>query len=148
MNKSIYRVFAFSLFLIIGFLVTPQNTMAGSCSTSCTGAAGSGMNCNVTAMLTCPAGFPTLENIDTQVAVSSYGANCARGAADDLMATATHMVGAGTNGGAYASCVFFFVQFCRNTAATMIDNDNVVCTVNAAGDGLPVELLEFSVNNY
>ena len=124
--------------------------IAAQCSTTC-GPGGGGMSCSV--MLTqspCAANgaflctaYPSSQTIVTTAVIDSTNADCLPGAGGDSLAMAVHTAGQGLP----AECVFRFrvarcssIISCTAAAPALVD-----CTVDDTSDGLPVELMEFSV---
>lgn len=110
---------------------------ANTCVTNCTGTTGGGKTCFVYLInpnffgCTFPGGHGTLAH-------ATLNASCLIGTAGDLKATAIHTVGQGSS----ARCEFSFGFWCYFPSGPVNLQD---CTVDTAGDSLPVELMAFSV---
>ncbi len=120
-------------------LATPQANAQLACNTTCTGATGTGMTCTVTVM--CPVFSPYFCAFASEMIVGSMNAGCNLGPPTaDGAAMATHTPSQATP----ASCSFFFGINCGVTNCTETSTLTDTCVVNA-GDGLPIELMEFSI---
>ena len=115
------------------------------CNNGCSPISMGGNHCYVSAMCPSPA-FPIPVSVQT-FPVTNSSAMCAVGAAGDLMATASHLPGSGPNSGTMAACGFSFGAFCQSAGGMTagLGNYTSICIVNAS-DGLPVELMEFSLD--
>lgn len=137
-----------SLMLLPALRLTPP--VGAQCSTTC-GPGGGGVSCTV-ALTQSPCvalgdylctAYPPSETMVMTTVFNSTNATCLPGGSGDSSAMALHIAGQGLP----AECVFRFrVARCSSGInCTAAAPNTVTCTVNDAGDGLPVELMEFSV---
>ena len=121
------------------------------CNTTC-GPGGGGVSCTV-ALTQSPCvangnvlctNYPASETIVMTSIFGSTNASCLPGATGDSSAMAVHTAGQGLP----AECVFRFrVARCSSGAnCSAAFAQTVTCTVDDTSDGLPVELMEFSVD--
>ena len=113
------------------------------CTAMCnpTATAMGGKLCYATALCT-NANYPNPVAGGTGV-MTSVSAMCSAGM-PNLMGKAIHYPGSGANSGTMANCGFYFTGQCANATGTGIPYSGT-CNVTFA-DGLPVELIQFSVD--
>ena len=139
-----------SLLPLLVFLASGRSE--AQCNTNCN-PTGGGVSCTV-ALTQSPCvangnvhctNYPPSETMVMTTVLSATSASCLPGATGDSIAMAVHTSGQGVP----AQCGFRFrVARCSsgiNCSAAFAET--VVCTVDDASDGLPVELMEFSVED-
>jgi len=133
-------------FIVLALTLTSvSNIEAQSCSAQCGPSGMGGKLCNGYLLNPCPVpGLPTTVIVYTlpQVAASAL---CTAGTPSDLKFTVSHAPGYGPNNGTQASCSVLFRWYCSSTATTpAMTTNSMGCSVEVT-DGLPVELMEFSL---
>lgn len=114
------------------------------CMTTC-GSGGGGMTCTVSVTMCSDAAYVFFCPVNnfTTTATGTLNAACNVGTLFDGVAMATHTAGQGSN----ANCSFQFRGICGSTAACAYGMGHfVTCQVDQS-EGLPVELLDFSLES-
>ncbi len=147
-GRCLHRLFIVLVPLLVFLAVNAPPAQSQSCYVSCGTATGGGMTCMVRAHVCIAYACPTLVHRST-VATGTVNANCNVGASGDLMATASHTPGQGPA----ANCTFLFMDGCYVSVVYPYtgcwgggQQQTVPCVVTVA-DGLPVELMDFSVED-
>ncbi len=127
-----------TLFVLAAVCLFPFSAdSANTCVVACTSLMGGGKTCMVH-LINVTYGPCYVPGVKGTVAHGTSNASCLVGAIGDFMATAIHTVGNGYP----AKCEFSFGFICYGPPGPVNFAD---CTVDSAGDGLPVELMAFSV---
>ena len=138
--KALLRLVLSTTAVLAVTLAMPRAAQAvpPTCATACTGTTGVGKNCTV--MVGCPP-FGVM-SFTSETVFAAVSAGCTLGALDG-MATAMHTPGQGVP----ATCSFSFGLICCGSPFCGPGTPGtIVCTVDGS-DGLPIELMEFSVEN-